>query len=83
MQPTAHVSAAEQLGYADAEMKLLVTLKWARPDVQVESLVRTQRDHLELVETALSVHRGIEGGVDHRIRGWMCGSCPFAGACGT
>ena len=82
-QPTAYVTAAEELGYGDAEMKLLVTLKWAKPDVQVESLVRTRRDHLELVETALSVRRAIDGGVDHRVRGWQCRTCPFAGACGT
>jgi hypothetical protein len=65
-----------------AEMKLLVTLKWARPDVQVEELVRTGRDHVELVETALSVWRAVDGGADHRVRGWQCRTCPFAGACG-
>jgi len=31
-----------------ADTKPLVTLKWARPDVQVESLVRTGRDHQKL-----------------------------------
>ena len=82
LQPTAYAAAAEELGYGGAEMKLLVTLKWARPDVQVESLVRTARDHQELVETALSVHRAVESGVDHRARSWQCRACPFAGACG-
>ena len=82
LQSTAYATAAEELGYGGAEMKVLVTLKWARPDVQVESLARTGRDLQELIETALSVHRAIDSGVDHRVRGWLFRTCPFAGVCG-
>src|SRR5581483_11159830 len=65
LQPTAYSIAAGELGFGDAPVKLVVGLKWARPDVQIEQLVRDRRDQMELVETALSVHRAVESGIDH------------------
>jgi putative RecB family exonuclease len=81
-QPTAYVMAARELGYEDAEVKLLVTTKTREPDVQVERLVRRRGDESELAETVLDVLRAVRAGVDHRVRGWGCRSCGFASVCG-
>ena len=82
-QPTAYVMAARELGHEDAEVKLLVTTKTAKPDVQVECLVRRRGDERELAETVLDVLHAVKAGVDVRIRGWGCRSCAFASVCGA
>lgn len=80
-QMTAYGIAARELGYQAASLTLLITTKTKVPDVQIEELVRTQRDEDEFVATALSVHRAVRAGVDHPIRGWQCAGCPYSGAC--
>ena len=80
-QPTAYRMGARQLGVEEAELKLLVTTKTKKPDVQVEKLVRTRVDERELGELAWTVHRAVQAGIDHRARGWQCRSCPYASAC--
>jgi hypothetical protein len=62
--------AARELGHEDAEVKLLVTTKTRKPDVQVERLVRRGGDERELAETVLDVLHAVRAGVDVRIRGW-------------
>lgn len=83
LQGTAYRMAARSLGYADAEVELVVTTKSKKPDVQVERLVRHHGDEREFAELAADVVRAIEAGVDHRNRGWACRGCSHAGACGT
>jgi PD-(D/E)XK nuclease superfamily len=82
-QPTAYVMGAHELGYGDADVKLLVTTKTSKPDVQVERLVRRCADERELAETVLDVLHAVKTGVDLRVRGWQCRSCSFGGACGA
>jgi CRISPR/Cas system-associated exonuclease Cas4 (RecB family) len=82
-QPTAYVMAARQLDHADAQVKLLVTTKTAKPDVQIERLVRRPADERELAETVFDVLHAVKAGVDVRIRGWQCRSCAFASGCGS
>jgi putative RecB family exonuclease len=81
LQPTAYGMAAEQLGYDDPDLILLVATKTAKPDVQVERLVRTKADRDDLRVTAQSVTAAISAGIDHPIRGWACKGCPYAHAC--
>ena len=80
-QPTAYRMGARQLGVDEAELKLLVTTKAKKPDVQVERLTRTGVDERELAELAWSVHEAVEAGVEMRNRGWQCRSCAYASAC--
>jgi CRISPR/Cas system-associated exonuclease Cas4 (RecB family) len=80
-QVTGYAMAMRAEGIVEPELQLAVVTKTKRPDVQLERLVRTRADETELVQTALSVHRAVEAGVDHRQRSWACKSCPFAGAC--
>jgi CRISPR/Cas system-associated exonuclease Cas4 (RecB family) len=82
-QPTAYTMAARELGHNEAEVKLLVTTKTNRPDVQIERLVRRRGDESELAETALDVLHAVKAGVDARIRGWGCRPCAFADRCGA
>jgi putative RecB family exonuclease len=81
-QPTAYTMAARELGHEDADVKLVVTTKTAKPDVQVERLIRRRGDERELAETVLDVLHAVNAGVDVRIRGWGCRSCAYAGVCG-
>jgi CRISPR/Cas system-associated exonuclease Cas4 (RecB family) len=83
LQPTAYRMAARSMECEDAEATLLVATKTKTPDVQIERLVRHARDERELAETALTVIRATEAGIDHRVRGWACKSCPYADACGA
>jgi hypothetical protein len=62
-------------------VSLIVSTKARKPDVQIERLVRHPQDEDELVELAVTVLAAVEAGIDHRIRGWQCKCCPFAGAC--
>jgi len=62
---------------------LLVTTKTKTPDVQIERLVRHERDEDEFVHVAFGVHRAIAAGVDYPKRDWGCRSCPFADRCGA
>jgi hypothetical protein len=82
MTPTAFMMGARSAGY-NAPVKLLLTTKSKKPDVQVEQLVRHPRDERELVQTAFSVARAIEAGVDYPKRGRQCSRCEYAGACGS
>ena len=83
LQSTAYRMAARSMGYDDAEATLLVATKTKVPDLQVEQLARHRRDERELAETALTVIRATEAGIDHRVRGWACKACPYADACGA
>jgi hypothetical protein len=62
-------------------VKLLVTTKASKPDVQIEHLVRRNGDLEELAETAIDVLHAIGAGVDLRLRGWGCRSCGYAQVC--
>jgi putative RecB family exonuclease len=81
LQPTAYGMAAEQLGYDDPDLILLVATKTTKADVQVERLVRTKADRDDLRVTAQSVSAAISAGIDHPIRGWACKGCPYSHAC--
>jgi len=85
-QPTAYRMAiratagrARQLD--EPRLKLIVTTKAQKPDVQVEDLVRTRADERDLMETAASIHRGTLSGCFHPVRSWMCKNCEFAEVC--
>jgi putative RecB family exonuclease len=82
-QMTAYSMAARELGHDDPELKLLVTTKTKTPDVQVERLVRHRADKQELAETALTVLRAVNEGIDYRVRGWGCKTCAHAAVCGA
>jgi CRISPR/Cas system-associated exonuclease Cas4 (RecB family) len=81
LQPTAYAMAVEQLGYQDPALVLLVATKTAKPDVQIEQVLRTKADRDDLAVTAQSVTAAIAAGIDHPIRGWACKGCPYAHAC--
>lgn len=83
LQTTSYKMAARELGRGEVDLKLVLTTKGKQPDVQVERLVRHKRDERELVETIFAVHRAVDAGVDHPIRGWQCRTCAWAGACGS
>jgi hypothetical protein len=85
-QPTAYrmaMRARNERGSAQPEvhLKLIVTTKSKRPDVQVEDLVRTAADERDLMETAASIHRAVQSGCFHPVRSWMCKNCEFADVC--
>ncbi len=83
IQPTAYAIAGRALGYKNTGATLLVATKGRKPDVQIEQLLRHHRDERELAEVAFSVHRAVDAGIDHPLRGWQCRTCPFADACGA
>jgi hypothetical protein len=82
-QPTGYQMAARELGHEDPQVKLLLSTKTTRPDVQVERLVRRPADERELAETVLDVAHAVKVGVDVRIRAWGCRSCTYASRCGS
>lgn len=63
------------------DLVLAVVTKARQPTVQLSRLRRGPADERELLETAASVCRAVEAGVDHRVRTWACKSCEYAGAC--
>ncbi len=81
-QPTAYQMGARVFDIETPELKLLLTSKGRKPDVQVERLVRNKKQEDELALLAASVLRAVEAGVDHRLRGWQCKTCQYAGRCG-
>jgi putative RecB family exonuclease len=81
-QPTAYTMAARELDDDGAEVKLVVTTKTVKPDVQIERLARRPADEREFAETVFDVLHAVKAGVDVRIRGWGCRSCAFSSACG-
>ena len=83
-QPTAYRIAVRERGrprHDDPKLKLLVTTKSPKPDVQVEDLIRTRADERDLMETAASVHRATLSGCFHPVRSWMCRQCEYAEVC--
>jgi len=80
-QSTAYLMAARAMEIPAEAVALVVTTKAKKPDVQIERLVRHPRDEDELVELAVTVLAAVEAGIDHRIRGWQCKTCPYAGEC--
>jgi CRISPR/Cas system-associated exonuclease Cas4 (RecB family) len=83
LQVTGYKMASRVLDHGEVDVKLLVATKAKCPDVQIERLVRHRKDERELSEIAFGVHRALEAGVDHPVRGWQCRSCPYADACGS
>ena len=83
LQMSGYKMAARTLGHGEVELKLLVTTKTKVPDVQVEHLVRHRRDEREFAEIAFGVHRAINAGADHPLRGWQCRGCQYSDACGA
>ena len=81
IQTTAYGIAARHLGHDHATPRLLIATKGAHPDVQLEDLVRHRPDEDELVELIFGVHAAVNAGVDYRLRGWHCRSCPYAEPC--
>jgi CRISPR/Cas system-associated exonuclease Cas4 (RecB family) len=81
LQPTAYTMAARELGHDEVAVKLLVTTKTTKPDVQLERLVRRHGDIQELAETAIGVLQAVQTGLDLRLRGWACRSCGYAAVC--
>ncbi len=81
MQSTCYRLGAQNLGYEDPAIQLVVTTKSKQPSVQIDDVVRHPRDEDELAELAASVLRGVRAGYDARIRGWQCRSCPYAHEC--
>lgn len=63
------------------DLVLAVVTKTRQPVVQLSRLRRGPADERELLETAASICRAVEAGVDHRVRTWACKSCEYAGAC--
>lgn len=85
-QPTAYRIAIRGLipkQRNDPKLKLLVTTKATKPDVQIEALVRTKADERDLMETAASVYRANQAGCWHPVRSWACGRCEFAEVCAS
>jgi putative RecB family exonuclease len=85
-QPTAYRMAVRAMRSAERrdvepKLKLIVTTKAQKPDVQVEDLVRTRADERDLMETAASVHRATLSGCFHPVRSWMCKQCEYAEVC--
>lgn len=83
-QPTAYRIAVRKLhggASSNPTLKLLVTTKTAKPDVQVEVLLRTRTDERDLMETAASIHRATLSECFHPIRTWMCRKCEYADVC--
>jgi CRISPR/Cas system-associated exonuclease Cas4 (RecB family) len=81
LQPTVYRLAAAQRGYVDPRVALVVTTKTRDPELQIERPVRTDVDTRELVETATSMLNAVRVGIDFRVRGWQCKTCPFAEVC--
>lgn len=81
-QPTCYQMGARVFDIETPELKLLLTTKGKKPDVQLERLSRNKKQEEELALLAGSVLRAVEAGVDHRLRGWQCKCCCYAGHCG-
>jgi CRISPR/Cas system-associated exonuclease Cas4 (RecB family) len=81
LQVTLYKKAARELGFDGVGLRVLVTTKGTKPEVQVLDVERVARDEEELVEVFLGVHRAIEAGVDYPSRRWQCRGCAYAGAC--
>lgn len=41
------------------------------------------RAEREFAEIAFGVHRAINAGADHPLRGWQCRGCQYSDACGA
>lgn len=85
-QPTAYRIAVRAMDIRSRQLdeprlKLIVTTKAQKPDVQVEDLVRTRVDERDLMETAASIHRATLSGCFHPVRSWMCKQCEYADVC--
>jgi hypothetical protein len=81
LQPTSYQVGLRSQGLDDVDLKLLVTTKSRRPDVQVERLHRGPDDENDLLATATSVVRAVQAGCDHPVRSWQCKTCEYSGVC--
>ncbi|HWA24365.1 MAG TPA: PD-(D/E)XK nuclease family protein [Lacunisphaera sp.] len=86
-QPTAYRMATRVMingtrtQRSEVHLKVIVTTKAKKPDVQVEDLVRTAADERDLLETTASIHRAVQTGCFHPVRSWMCKQCEYAEVC--
>jgi CRISPR/Cas system-associated exonuclease Cas4 (RecB family) len=80
-QPTAYQLAFKARYSVEPELQLAVVTKTKKPTVQLVKLRRSRADEIELLETAASVCRALEAGVDHPQRSWACKTCEFAESC--
>lgn len=80
-QPTAYRYAARILELGNVGVRYQIVTKATMAVVQVEDVVRGERDEDDLLRTALGVLRSVDSGVDYPIRGWQCRTCPFSYKC--
>lgn len=81
IQPTAYRMAFRARHGVDPELVLGVVTKTRKPAVQLVKLRRNRADEKELMETAASVCRALDAGVDHPVRSWACKTCEYAEVC--
>lgn len=81
LQPVVYKLGARVHDVENPELRMIVTTKTKTPVVQIETVIRTERDERELVDVVSSFLRALDAGVDHPLRGWQCRSCPHAGRC--
>ena len=83
LQPSVYWYAARELGISDVRVRYQLLVKTKTPGVMLCNLDRGEPQVREMLETVCSVLDGIEAGVFFRNRGWACGDCQFAHACGN
>jgi hypothetical protein len=83
VQPTAYAFAMRARGWSDVGLRFQVITKAAKAAVQIEDVIRSERDEDDFLRTAVGVLRAIDAGVSFPVRGWMCRTCPWRRACGA
>ncbi len=81
LQITAYHFAAQELGFANAQVDIQVLLKTKQPALTIYKPARTTRDHLDFLSVASGCLKAINAGADHPIRDWHCKSCPYSSSC--
>ena len=83
LQPSVYAYAADQMGMDSPDLRYQLLLKTKTPGHMLCDIQRTESDIREMLETIISVLDGIEAEVFYRQRGWACGDCQYAYACGA
>lgn len=81
VQPTAYALAFRQAGHGEVGLRYQVITKTKVPAVQVEDVVRDEKDEGDFLRVAVGVLRAIEAGVSFPVRGWQCRSCQYRRRC--
>ncbi len=81
-QLAAYAYASERMGWGtEIGLRFSVTTKAKKPELQIEPVLRDEKDQLDFLRQVSGVLKSVNAAVNYRVRGWQCRTCQYRTRC--